>query len=159
MRKISFSLLSVCCPCLPSVNSQYFVGAVNGPGGRHSEKRRCAADNHPHLQVKQVKQLRPQELSEFIFLTGCSRPRGGYKSSGNMDSNNLLSSFPHDGTLQRKSHLCINFLGVARIQSQFPHSCVCERFLYSQDRSTYFQEQNRQIDRGNIHMYKSPTDT
>jgi hypothetical protein len=23
-------------------------------------------------------------------------------------------------------------------QSQFPHSCVCERFIYSQDRSTYF---------------------
>jgi hypothetical protein len=22
-------------------------------------------------------------------------------------------------------------------QSQFPHSCVCERFIYSHDRSTY----------------------
>ena len=41
-------------------------------------------------------------------------------------------------TLQRKSHLCIPFLGTARPQSQFPHSCVCERFIYSQDRSTYF---------------------
>ncbi len=43
-------------------------------------------------------------------------------------------------TLQRKSHLCIPFLGIARLQSQFPHSCVCERFrfIYSQDRSTYF---------------------
>jgi hypothetical protein len=28
-------------------------------------------------------------------------------------------------------------------------SCVCERFLYSQDRPTYIQQQNRQIDRGN----------
>jgi hypothetical protein len=31
--------------------------------------------------------------------------------------------------LQRKSHLCITFLGIARPQSQFPHSCVCERFI------------------------------
>jgi hypothetical protein len=41
-------------------------------------------------------------------------------------------------TLQRKSNLCIPFLGIAQPQSQFPHSCVCERFIYSQDRSTYF---------------------
>ncbi len=41
-------------------------------------------------------------------------------------------------TLQGKPHLCITFLGIARPQSQFPHSCVCERFIYSQDRSTYF---------------------
>jgi hypothetical protein len=47
-------------------------------------------------------------------------------------------------TLKRKSHLCIPFLGIGRPQSQFPHSCVCERFMYSQDRSTYFLQQNRQ---------------
>jgi hypothetical protein len=34
-------------------------------------------------------------------------------------------------TLQRKSHLCIPFLDIARPQSQFPHSCVCERFIGS----------------------------
>jgi hypothetical protein len=33
---------------------------------------------------------------------------------------------------------CISFLGIARPQSQFPHSCVCEWFIYSQDQSTYF---------------------
>ncbi len=27
--------------------------------------------------------------------------------------------------------------GIARPQSQFPHSCVCERFIYSHDRSAY----------------------
>jgi hypothetical protein len=32
-------------------------------------------------------------------------------------------------TLQRKSHLCIPFLGIARPQPQFPHSFVCERFI------------------------------
>ncbi len=53
--------------------------------------------------------------------------------------------------LQRKSHLCIPFLGIARPQSQFPHSCVCERFIYSQDRPTYIlPAAERQINRGNI---------
>jgi hypothetical protein len=41
-------------------------------------------------------------------------------------------------TLQGKSHLCIPFLGIARPQSQFPCSCVCEQFIYSQDQFTYF---------------------
>ncbi len=39
--------------------------------------------------------------------------------------------------LQRKSHIGIPFLGIAWPQSQFPYSCVCERFIYSQDRSIY----------------------
>ncbi len=34
--------------------------------------------------------------------------------------------------IAKKSH-CIPLLGIARPQSQFPHSCVCERFIYSQD--------------------------
>jgi hypothetical protein len=40
--------------------------------------------------------------------------------------------------LQGKSHLVIPFMGIVRPQSQFPHPGVCERFMYSQDRSTYF---------------------
>jgi hypothetical protein len=43
---------------------------------------------------------------------------------------------PGGTALQGKSHLRIPFLGIARPQSQFPHSphsCVCERFIYSQD--------------------------
>jgi hypothetical protein len=31
-----------------------------------------------------------------------------------------------------------------------PHSSICERFISSQDWFTYFLQQNRQIDRGNI---------
>ncbi len=54
------------------------------------------------------------------------------------------------GTLQQKSHLFIPCLGIARPQPQFQHSCVYERFIYSQDRSTYFLQQNRQTDGGNI---------
>ncbi len=48
------------------------------------------------------------------------------------------------------------FWELRRLQTKFPHSCVCERFIYSQDLSTYFLQQNRQINRG---IYKSLTDT
>ncbi len=53
-------------------------------------------------------------------------------------------------TLQRQFRLYIPFLGIARPQLQFPHSCVCERFIYYQERSTYFLQQNRHTHRGNI---------
>ena len=39
--------------------------------------------------------------------------------------------------MQQKSHLCIPFMGTVWPQSQFPHSCVCERFIYFLDRSAY----------------------
>jgi hypothetical protein len=35
-----------------------------------------------------------------------------------------------EDTLQRKSYLFIPFLGIAWPQSKFPHSCVCEQFIY-----------------------------
>ncbi len=40
-------------------------------------------------------------------------------------------------TQNRKFETNIPRKGIARPQSQFPHSCVCERFIYSQDRSAY----------------------
>jgi hypothetical protein len=46
--------------------------------------------------------------------------------------------------------VCIPFLGIARPKSQFPHSCVGEQFIYSKDWFTYFLQQRRQIDYGNI---------
>ncbi len=49
-----------------------------------------------------------------------------------LSADNGKSSDPSDQyyTLQRKSHFCIFFLGIAQPQSQFPHSCVCERIIY-----------------------------
>ncbi len=41
-------------------------------------------------------------------------------------------------TLQRNFYLCIPRRGITRPQSQFTHSCVCERSICSQDRSTYY---------------------
>jgi hypothetical protein len=53
---------------------------------------------------------------------------------------NIFDFHSSKATLQRKSHLCIPFLGIAQPQPQFPHSCVCERSL----------QQNRQTDPGNL---------
>jgi hypothetical protein len=54
--------------------------------------------------------------------------------------------------MQRQFRLYIPFLGISRPQPQFQHSCVCERFIYSQDRSTYFLHQKRQTHCGNIRV-------
>ncbi len=43
----------------------------------------------------------------------------------------------------------------SRPRSQFPHSCICERFIYSYDRSTNAIQQNRRTDRGNLHINRS----
>ncbi len=45
---------------------------------------------------------------------------------------------PLPPTLQGNLRVCIPFLGIARPQSQFPHSCVCEQFIHSHDLSTCF---------------------
>ncbi len=43
-----------------------------------------------------------------------------------------------------------SFSGNSAASVQFPHSCVYERFIYSQDQSTYFLQKNRQTHRVNI---------
>ncbi len=50
---------------------------------------------------------------------------------------------PNTAALQRHNNTIPNIRnkysqkGIARSQSQFPHSCVYERFMYSHDRSAY----------------------
>jgi hypothetical protein len=52
-------------------------------------------------------------------------------------------------TLHRKSDLCIPRNGTVRSHSQFQHSFICERLIYSQDRSAFiWLQQNRQTDLG-----------
>ncbi len=61
-------------------------------------------------------------------------------------------------TLQRKFYLCIPFLRIARPQSQFPHSCVCERFIYCISMIGPYNSCSR-IGISIIGIYKSLTDT
>jgi hypothetical protein len=62
-----------------------------------------------------------------------------------------LTNSVHVHALQRKSHLCIPFLGIARPQSQFLHSCVSEQCI-PRIGPLIFLQQNRHIDCGNIEI-------
>jgi hypothetical protein len=59
--------------------------------------------------------------------------------------------------LQRNPILCVPRKKTARPQSQFPHSCLCELFIYSQDRSTYFPASRIGRPIVVIYMYRSQT--
>ncbi len=61
-------------------------------------------------------------------------------------------------TLQRNTHLCIPRKGIAWPQSQFPHSCVCERFMYSRIGSVNIFSCIR-IGKPIVGIYKSLADT
>jgi hypothetical protein len=52
--------------------------------------------------------------------------------------------------LQTRSDLCIPRNETVRPRSQFPHSCIRERIIYSQDQSTYLLQQKKQTDIGKI---------
>ncbi len=60
--------------------------------------------------------------------------------------------------LQRKSQICIPFLGIARPQPQFRHSCCCERFIYCSPRIG-LPNSSSGIGRPIVGIYKSLTDT
>ncbi len=65
---------------------------------------------------------------------------------------------PHHGQLQyytaktkdRNFEENIPRKGISGSKSQFPHSCVCERFIYSHDWSAYSAAGNMWTDPGNI---------
>ena len=50
----------------------------------------------------------------------------------------------------RKFETNIPRKGISGPQSQFPHSCVCERIIYSHDGSAFSAEGNMWTDPGNI---------
>ncbi len=60
---------------------------------------------------------------------------------------NLAQARPH---CNRKLVTNIPRKGIAWPRSQFPHSCVCERFIYSHDRSAYSAAGNIRLIPGNI---------
>jgi hypothetical protein len=51
---------------------------------------------------------------------------------------NVPQLIPPEPTLQRNFDLYIPRKETARPEFLFQHSCVCERFIYPHDRSTYF---------------------
>ncbi len=58
-------------------------------------------------------------------------------------------------TLQRRSDFCVPRNETVRPRSQYPRSCICERFTYSHNPFTYFAAIGRSI----VNIYESLTDT
>jgi hypothetical protein len=64
----------------------------------------------------------------------------------------------HTAKIQyQKFETNIHRKGIVRSQSQFPHSCVCERFIFSQDRFAYSATGNMRTYPGNIYVNLSQT--
>jgi hypothetical protein len=61
-------------------------------------------------------------------------------------------------TQYRKSETNIPRKGIARPQSQFPNSCVCERFLYSHDRSAFLLQESMRTDPAVKHIRPKAVD-
>jgi len=71
-------------------------------------------------------QIRFRQVGVFFPLaTSCSSQMADWGIFTNMQARTAT-----------KIRFMYPFLGIARTQSQLPHSCVWERFIYSQDRST-----------------------
>ncbi len=118
----------ICRPSDSTVPTDAGIEPSTVTGALAARRSNHQARSHPRLgQISSTDEIKPSADEIFIY----------YQPS-------------FSNTLQRKSHLCIPFLGIVQPQSQFPHSFVCERFTSSQNWSTYFLLQNRQIKRGNI---------
>ncbi len=142
---ISVSIFSVCCYSRVSISLDL---PIPGSGEVQCAKRGWGQHRvHIGVEQKQEECICPLSWSEHHnFVHDGRLPLcvlcGRYSERGR-------ACIPHP-TLQRQFRLYIPFLGIARSQPQFTHSCVCEQFIYSQDRSTYFLQQKRQTHRGNI---------
>ncbi len=62
----------------------------------------------------------------------------------------LIHTFEHCKKPKPKIGKNVPRRGIAQPQSQFPHSCFCERFIYPYDRSIYSVAGNMWTNPGNI---------
>jgi hypothetical protein len=136
------------------VHGEAYLLHVAAPVGPGEQLLGLAARQGQLRQLKKVillKQTAKYILFILVILNLYLQIPPGSRRVGSLTKAEISRTHPKSSTLQRKSHLWIPFfLGIALPRSQFPHSCVCEIFIYSQDRSTDFLQQNRQIDCGNL---------
>ncbi len=100
---------------------------------------------HPWVP-SETAQIRPfvssneemQPLKKFILSQPILTPTSRYEAIRTSPSSNLLAigghagseNVPSDQPVIWKFETYILWKGIARPQSQFPHSCVCERFIH-----------------------------
>ncbi len=142
-----------------SVSCVSLAELTDGTGGKRVGEMKIIRPRGP-LQIIQYPMPSKSELNHvqgfpllvciLTAVVDSYRPPYGSPTSLSYPHMGVYSCFLGRHTLQRQFRLYIPFLGIARPQPQFPHSCVCERFIYSQDRPTYFLQQKRQNHHGNI---------
>jgi hypothetical protein len=93
---------------------------------RRGDFQQISPAPHPAKAFNVLRHL----LVFFLFLLPSWKPIG-------KAAMNVHCAFVK-GALQRNMNLCITQKGIARPQSPFSHSCVCERSIYSHGRPTYF---------------------
>jgi hypothetical protein len=102
----------------------------------HVWPRGCAQSRGQRwgLPLAQTRAWKGNKTYSFLerFVNG---QIGGDK--GTVSQNCKISKAGIAETQYRKFETNIPRKGIARGQSRIPHSCACERFIYSQDRSAY----------------------
>ncbi len=106
-----------------------------------------------HLFCSSWKRVEGDRMNILVFpkVTSLRKPLSS--------SNTCIERMPLGHTAKnqcRKFESNIPRKGIARQQSQFPHSCVCERFLYSHIRSAY-SSAGKYVDRSWEYINRSHT--
>jgi hypothetical protein len=126
-----------------------FLERVLGKGRKRQKKASCNLlaiawyikfQQYPTLTVEVEKHLLKEQINYIESASWCAVPLSAVACTA------------------RKIPFMYSFSGNCAASVPISHSCVCEQFIYSQDRSTYFLQQNRQTDPGNIkisHRYMS----
>jgi hypothetical protein len=112
-------------------------------------------ENHPWYK----KRVRRRRKKEFLGRKSPDVQEEVEKKKKEIDlveNHPILRNRKRRRTLYRKSNSCIPTKGMVRPQSQFIHSCVCERIIYSHDLSAYLAAA-KQTDQS-WKLYKSLTD-
>ncbi len=140
MRKIWFSFSSVYCSKVSQL--------LTHKNGIRMANARSTKKLHNKETVTQYCVLVCESFGQFLPFSSVTATKPRRYSIQEINGQRGRS------LLQRKSHSYIPRKGTAWPQSQFLHSCVSEQFIYFQDPSRIFLQQNRQTDLG-----KSLTDT
>jgi hypothetical protein len=164
----------ICCSETTTFRGVFLVGSTCiylepafAPDGKKSASHRLAHAYslsrafHPIISAHRNRQINFNREGGgyfgLFFLPCTAKEIALFVQPSNREVFTLRSSVSLSRRCKENPIYVFLFLGIARPQSQFSHSCVCERFIYSQDRSTFFLQQNRQTVHWNMCINRSQT--